>query len=120
MTDFFDHLVRNSDNQVKRTLTQGGIPIVGVWTSLEVFIGGVKLTRAADGNGLALSTTTGELVITPADLLAQEIIDLDALAEDFYHDALVTVFSVANNDGAVFGDADSADRWFFTVGDKPV
>jgi hypothetical protein len=113
-----EYFIRGSDNQVKLTLTEDGLPVAGAWTSLDIWIGDdVQITRANDGDGVTLSTTTGILTISPADLTAPEIAELAELSTLKLYRVRIVVTS-GLNDGAVFGGPGS-DAILFRIGDKP-
>lgn len=114
LTEYF---IRNSDNAIKLTLTEDGVPISGSWTALDVSIGTVTLHRSGDGDGLSLGFADGLLVIDPGDLLPAEITALAALQKGF-QPVQIVVTSAVNDDGAVFGGS-ANDRIRFFVSDKP-
>lgn len=113
-----EHFVRNSDNQIKLTLTEDGIAITGAWTELDIFIAGVEIHRDADADGVELNTSTGLLTLTPGDMTTDEKTELDALSTLCGHRVKIVVYSVINDDGAVFG-ADGSERIIFMMVDKP-
>lgn len=113
-----EQLIRNSDNQIKLTLTEDGLPISGAWTELDIYINDVNLHRTADGDGVTLSVSTGVLTITPADLAAGEITLLAALSIRELHPVQIVVTSTLNDDGAVFG-GEGSPLILFRISDKP-
>lgn len=114
-----EQFIRSSDVQIKLTLTEDGLPISGAWSSLEVWVGDeLFIERSADGDGISLSTSTGILIFTPADLTAPEKALFLALTRGQLHPIRIVVFSVLNDDGVVFGGAGST-RILFNVTDRP-
>lgn len=113
-----EQLIRGADNQIKLVLTEDGVPISGAWTGLDIHIGDVVITRTADGDGVTLSTSTGMLIINPADLTAPEVAALDALNKNRSYKVQIVVTSVLNDDGAVFG-GNGSDGIYFFISDKP-
>lgn len=115
-----EQFVRNSDNQIKLTLTEDGSPIAGEWDALDIFIGDdIQIHRDADGNGVTLSTTTGLLTINPGDLTTDEKAALDELRTAGYrYRVRIVVFSAVNDDGAVFGNT-SGESIYFVMSDNP-
>ncbi len=112
-----EQFIRGSDNIVKLTLTEDGTAITGAWTGLSVYVGGIAITRAADGNGVALSTSTGILTISPGDLTAPEVASLATLEANHLYPVQIVVTSSANDDGAVWQPPDA--RILFHITDKP-
>lgn len=113
-----EQLIRGSDVQIKLQLTEDGAAIFGAWDSLEVHIGdAVVLDRSADGDGIELSTATGILVLTPANLTVPEQTELLTLNRQLYAVRIV-VFSTLNDDGVVFG-GNGSTRILFNISDKP-
>lgn len=113
MKSVTEPFIKGSDNQIVLTLTEDGQAISGAWTQIDIFIGhAAKITRNADGNGVALDTATGVLTITPGDLVE----DLAALSGKYRVQIVIT--DPTNDDGAVFGGADS-DQLFFMFSEKP-
>jgi hypothetical protein len=113
-----EHFIRDSDNQIKLTLTEDGSPISGAWTELDIWIGDVQIHRTSDGEGVSLSTTTGLLTLTPADLAAGELAAIALLSVMSVQRVQIVVKSALNDDGAVFGGT-SADSIYFKITDKP-
>lgn len=112
-----ERFIRGSDNQIKLALTEDGELVDGAWTGLEIHFGGVVLERAASGDGVELSEA-GVLVITPANLLPDEITAIDALPVGTYPKVRIVVTSALNDDGAVFGGPGSTSI-IFHINDKP-
>lgn len=112
-----EQLIRGSDVQIKLTLTEDGLPISGAWDSIEIYIGDVLIERNADGDGVSLSTSTGVLILTPADLTTLEKTALDALNFQLYPVRIVVV-STLNDDGVVFG-GNGSTRILFNISDRP-
>lgn len=113
-----EQLIRHSDVQIRLQLTEDGLPTFGAWDSLEIYIGDVLIERAADGDGVELSTATGILVITPANLTALEKTALDALNYHALYRVRIVVFSTLNDDGVVFGGSGST-HILFKISDRP-
>lgn len=114
-----EYLIRNSDNQIKLTLTEDGIPIAGAWTELDIYIDTVHVIhRTANGDGVSLDTATGLLIITPGDLTVSEKADLALFQPYWSHQTQIVVTTTLNDDGAVFG-GDGAEPLVFYISDKP-
>jgi hypothetical protein len=113
-----EHFIRDSDNQIKMTLTEDGTAISGSWDALDIWIGDdVNLHRENDGDGISLSSE-GLLIITPADLQVAEKEQIAALLKRTNYRVQIIVTSINNDDGAVFG-GDGSDRIVFLISDKP-
>lgn len=110
-----EHFIKGSDNQISLTLTEDGDAIAGQWTSLEIWIGDLQIQRAADGDGVALNTSTGVLTITPADLSE----DLSSLVVGETYRVQIVVTDAVNDDGALFGGNDSPEWLEFQISQKP-
>ena len=115
-----EYFIRESDNQIKLTLTEDDIAISGAWSALDIFIADVLyIHRTGDGDGISLDTGTGLLTITPGDLTTNEKDAIALMAENHYYPVKIVVTSVLNDDGAVFGGA-GAEVLLFHISDKPV
>lgn len=113
-----EYFIRDSDNQIKLTLTEDGAPITGAWTTLDIFVRGTNVIhRTADGDGVTFDTSTGLLTITPGDLTAGEKAVI-ALLEARMHPTQIVLTSTLNDDGAVFAGA-GAEPLYFHMSDKP-
>lgn len=112
-----EHLIRDSDNKIRLQLTEDGSAISGAWTALDIYFGGVHLTRAADGDGVSLSTSTGILEISPGDLTTGEKADVAELRAGRSYKVKIVVTSSLNDDGAVFGE--DGTGIYFKIADKP-
>lgn len=113
-----EQFIRDSDNQIKLTLTEDDEPISGIWTGLDIHFGGVTISRAADGNGVSLNTSTGILIISPGDLTTDEKAAIALLRADRNYRAQIVVTSTLNDDGAVFG-GNGSTAILFHISDKP-
>lgn len=114
-----EYFVRDSDNQIKLTLTEDAVAISGAWTGLDIFVDGtLVITRTTNGNGITLDTGTGLLTITPGDLTTLEKTAFGLFAAGEYHEVQLVVTSSINDDGAVFGGAGAEPLYFF-ISDKP-
>lgn len=113
-----ERFIRNSDNQIKLTLTEDGQAIAGAWTGLEVHIGDVVLSRAVDGDGITLSAVTGILTINPGDLTTDEKAAVDGLTSGSYYPVRIVLTSSTQDDGVVFGGPGST-LIRFHISDKP-
>lgn len=119
MSSITETFIKGSDNQIVLKLTENGVGIAGAWSSLSIFIGYptaiVTITRTADGNGVALNTSTGDLTLTPGKLTES----LAALIGGSLHRVWVKVVSTANPNGVDFGANDSDAKLYFEVQDRP-
>ena len=113
-----ENLVRNSDNQIRLTLTENGEAVTGVWTGLDIWVGAVNLHRDADGDGITLDVATGLLTIIPANLTTDEKTELEALSARRSYRVRIVVTGALIDDGAVFG-GDGAEKIIFQMSDKP-
>ena len=113
-----EYLIRDSDNQIKLTLTEDDIAVAGPWDAIDIDIGGIMINRTADGDGVTLDTSTGLLTITPADLTTDEKAALAELRGSRFYRGRIVLTSTLNDDGVVFGGPD-ADPLFFHISDKP-
>lgn len=113
-----ERLIRNSDNQIKLTLTEDGVNISGLWSALDIFFGDVTIHRTANGDGVTLSAVTGVLTINPADLTVDEKAAIDLLSSGRNYRAQIVVTSTTNDNGAVFG-GDGSTAIYFHISDKP-
>lgn len=113
-----EYFIRDSDNQIKMTLTEDDDPVIGAWTELDIYFGGVALHRTADGDGVSLNTSTGLLTLTPSDLTALEKADIAELSTRKSYAVRIVVKSALNDDGAVFGGSGSG-KIIFLLSDAP-
>jgi hypothetical protein len=113
-----EYLIRDSDNLIKLTLTEDDVAISGAWSALDIDIGGVMIHRTADGDGVALDTSTGILTLSPGDLTADEKAALAELSTQKHHRGRIVLTTTLNDDGVVFGGAGS-EPLFFHISDKP-
>jgi hypothetical protein len=114
-----ENFVRGGDNQIKLTLTEDGAAISGDWDALDIWFGGVHLTRSENGDGITLDTSNGLLTLTPADLLADEIAAIRALSARESYRVRIVLTSVVNDDGAVWGGNPALTDIIFVISDKP-
>jgi hypothetical protein len=115
-----EQFIRDSDNQIKLTLTEDGAAVSGAWSELDVIINGdVVLHRTADGDGVSFATDTGILIIQPGDLTNDEKAAIDLLRANQAYPVQIVVTSILNDDGAVFGGAGST-KILFHISDKPL
>lgn len=112
-----EYFIRESDNQIKLTLTEDGTAIFGAWTAIDIHIGSKIIHRDADGNGVSLDTSTGLLTISPGDLTTDEQEDIALLPANRLYRTRIIVTSTLNDDGAVFGGS-GADPLYFHISDK--
>ncbi len=114
MANVEEYFVKDKNNLVRVILTKDDVPVSGSWTQLDIYFGGVTITRNADGNGVTLDTGgTGELVIDPGDLTE----DLSSVTEGKYRVKIVLT-DTSNNEGVVFGE-DGDDTLHFIVREPP-
>lgn len=115
-----EQFIRNSDNQIKLTLTEDEEAISGAWSELDIWIQDVHIHRTADGDGVELNTSTGVLILTPSDLLPAELDAVAELSTMRPHRVRIVVTSVLNDEGVVFGGGTGAAmNIYFHVSDKP-
>ena len=114
-----EYFIRDSDNLIKLTLTEDGVPISGAWSAVDIVVDGTTVIhRTGDGNGVTLDTTTGLLTISPGDLTADEKALFAVFTPERIYRTQIVVTSALNDDGAVFGGPGS-ELLYFYISDKP-
>lgn len=115
-----EKFIKSRNNVITLTLTENGTAVAGAYTDLDIDLvhpekGTVALniSRTSDGNGVALSATTGVLTINPG-LLTE---DLSALLSGATYRVYVRVIDGSNAQGVIFGADDSDALLYFAVSD---
>ena len=115
-----EYFIRDSDNLIKLTLTEDGVPVSGAWSALDITVEGVPyIHRTADGNGVTLNTGSGLLTISPGDLTTSEKAAFALLTTGRPYRVEIVVTTALNDDGAVFG-APGSEELRFLFYDNPL
>ena len=116
MGNITERLIKGSDNIISLTLTEDGSAIASTATEIVIKLyqghglqSALTITRTPTGDGITF--VSGLLEITPSDLTE----DLSVLVHGRVYRAIITVKTVGEPDGVVFGGADSENKIYFHI-----
>ena len=117
--DITEHFLKSTNNIITLALTEDGTGISSTWTDLDIsicdpdsLVEQLNISRAANGDGIALTTDTGILTIDVGRLIE----DLSTVFVGRLYRVFITVQDSLNPQGMRFGKGDTASRLFFRVG----